>query len=149
MLKPETLHKMWQPQFSEGKQNTGFGIGFRLADLDGHALIGHGGAIYGFATELEALPADKLGVVVVMTMDSANASMTKIANQALRLMLAAKSGSALPEVRETTPVPMELARTAASRYMSGGSGVDLLEEYGKLSALSTEGATSHAAPVWR
>ncbi len=30
-------------------------------------MVGHGGAIYGFATELAALPDDKLGVVAVTT----------------------------------------------------------------------------------
>lgn len=139
VLKPETLRAMWQPQFSQAGRPGPFGIGFRLSSLDGHSLVGHGGAIYGFATELEALPDDKLGVVVVTTMDSANASATKIANQALRLMLAAKAGKALPAIPETEPVSPELARAAEARYASGPKGIDLLEESGKLSALRTEG----------
>lgn len=139
VLKPETLHAMWQPQFPDGKQNADFGIGFLVGNLEGHRLVGHGGAIYGFATELEALPDDKLGVAVVTTMDSANANMTKIANQALRLMLAAKAGDALPPAPETSPVPIELARAAAARYVSGQKGLDLLEESGKFSVLPTDG----------
>jgi len=135
ILKPETLHAMWQPQFP----NSTFGIGFRLAKLDGHSLVGHGGAIYGFATELEALPEDKLGVAVVTTMDSANGNMTKIANQALRLMLAAKAGTNLPAIPETSEVSLPLARATAARYNSGAEALDLLEEIGKLSALSTNG----------
>jgi CubicO group peptidase (beta-lactamase class C family)/D-alanyl-D-alanine dipeptidase len=139
ILQPETLQAMWQPQFANRKQNDGFGIGFHLETLDGHALIGHGGAIYGFATELEALPQDKLGVAVVTTMDSANASMTKVADEALRLMLAAKAGSPLPAISETSPIPIELARAAAARYGSAERGIDLLEESGKFSVLATDG----------
>jgi CubicO group peptidase (beta-lactamase class C family)/D-alanyl-D-alanine dipeptidase len=139
LLKPETLRSMWQPQFEIAGEKQGFGIGFRLGDLDGHALVGHGGAIYGFATELEALPADRLGVVVITTTDSANATMTRIANHALRLMLASRKGAALPKFAETQPIPLQLARAAASPYKLGGETLDLLEENGKLSTLSSNG----------
>jgi CubicO group peptidase (beta-lactamase class C family)/D-alanyl-D-alanine dipeptidase len=139
VLKPETLQTMWEPQLAAPNQKQGFGIGFRLADLDGHQLVGHGGAIYGFATELEALPADKLGVVVVTTMDSANATMTRIANYALRLMLASKSAAPLPKFEEDQPVPLPLARAAASPYLLDGEKLDLLEENGRLSTLSSNG----------
>jgi D-alanyl-D-alanine dipeptidase len=139
VLKPDTLKSMWQPQFANANQKEGFGLGFLLSNLDGHPLVGHGGAIYGFATELEALPTEKMGVAVVTTMDSANATMTRIANQALRLMLAAKSGADLPKAKETQPVPLQLARTAAARYRLGDESLNLLEENGKLFLLSSHG----------
>ena len=139
LLKPETLHAMWQPQFANPNQKDGFGIGFRLTNIDGHALVGHGGAIYGFATELEALPDDKLGVAVVTTMDSANATMTRLANYALRLMLAAKSGAPLPAFEATHAIPLQLARAAAARYQVADDSLDLMEESGKLSMLSAHG----------
>ncbi len=139
VLKTETLHSMWQPQFAEGNRNAGFGIGFHLDTLDGHRVVGHAGAIYGFATELDALPEDQLGVAVVTTMDSANAVTAKIARQALRLMLAAQAGSPLPPIPETAPVPLELARAAAARYASRTGSLDLLEESGALSALPSSG----------
>jgi len=90
---------------------------------------------------LEALPADKLGVVVVTTMDSANATMTRIANQALRLMLAEKNGTPLPKFPETRPVPLALARASASPYKQGDETLELLEESGNLSALSSKGGS--------
>jgi CubicO group peptidase (beta-lactamase class C family) len=52
VLKSETLAQMWQPQFVKPGQAEGFGIGFHLENLEGHQLVGHGGAIYGFATEM-------------------------------------------------------------------------------------------------
>ncbi len=90
---------MWTPQFAPPGQKTGFGIGFSLAELEGHPRIGHGGAIYGFATELAALPDEKLGVVVVATKDIANAVTTRIADMALRLMLAARTGQRHTRIR--------------------------------------------------
>jgi CubicO group peptidase (beta-lactamase class C family)/D-alanyl-D-alanine dipeptidase len=144
VLKPETLQSMWKPQFGDANQKRGFGLGFLVGNLDGHALVGHGGAIYGFATELEAMPDDKLGVVVVTTMDSANATMTRIARQALRLMLATRSGATLPKFEETQTVPVQLARAAASRYKLGDETTDLLEEDGKLSTVSSQGGNKLA-----
>src|SRR5262249_50482606 len=69
VLKPETLEQMWKPQFAKPDEKSGFGIGFMVGELDGKRRIGHGGAIYGFATELAALPDEKLGVVVVSSKD--------------------------------------------------------------------------------
>ena len=52
-------------------------------------IVGHGGAIYGFATELEMMPDDKLGVVVIASLDSSNSVVTRIAHEALNMALAA------------------------------------------------------------
>ena len=79
MLKASTIEEMWTPQFAPPGQKTGYGIGFGLRELEGRRTVGHGGAIYGFATTLKAMPDDKLGVVVVTTKDSANAVTNRVA----------------------------------------------------------------------
>ena len=60
-MKPETLEEMFRPQFAKPDAKDGFGLGFTIDELDGKKRIGHGGAIYGFATDLAALPDEKLG----------------------------------------------------------------------------------------
>src|SRR5262245_7989062 len=55
-----TLRQMLTPQFDKPDSREGFGLGFMLGDLDGHKRVGHGGAIYGFSTELAFLPESKL-----------------------------------------------------------------------------------------
>jgi CubicO group peptidase (beta-lactamase class C family)/D-alanyl-D-alanine dipeptidase len=139
VLKRETLEQMWQPQFAKPEETTGFGIGFRLAKFEGHRLVGHGGAIYGFATELAALPDDKLGVVAVTTDDSANAVVNHIAHEALRLMLAARAGKPLPEIPLTQPVDPALARKLDGRYGEGADAIDLTERNGRLYYLPGRG----------
>jgi CubicO group peptidase (beta-lactamase class C family)/D-alanyl-D-alanine dipeptidase len=124
VLKPETLEQMWTPQF----EKTGYGIGFRLSRMDGHRWVGHGGAIYGFATELAALPDDKLGVVVVTTDDSANAVVNHIADQALRLMLAARNNQALPGAETSQPFSADEAIQLEGRYSDGTQAVELTEQ---------------------
>ena len=139
VLKRETLEQMWTPQFAKPGQKSGYGLGFAVSELDGHRVIGHGGAIYGFATEVVGLPEDKLGVVTVTTMDAANAVTNAVARHALQLMLALRSGKPFPTFETAKPVPPELARKLAARYGEGDDAVDLMEREGTLHMLTVRG----------
>jgi serine beta-lactamase-like protein LACTB len=139
VLKPETVEAMFRPQFAEPDAKEGFGIGFMVGELEGKKQVGHGGAIYGFATDLAALPAEKLGVVVVASRDVANAVVIRIAEEALKLMLAAKHGKPLSEWEGTEPVPRELARELAGRWRSKDRWFDLTESAGRLWLLPARG----------
>ena len=116
VLKPASLDSMWTPQFATAGSKSGYGIGFALGELDGERVVRHGGAIYGFATELAALPGKKLGVAISISRDGANAVATRIANEALRMMIAAKKGQPLPEPAITSANSMAVARRVAGRY---------------------------------
>src|SRR5260370_17059295 len=96
VLKRETLEQMWSTQFAKPGERKGYGLGFAVSELDGHRVIGHGGAIYGFATEVVGLPDDKLGVVPVTTMNAANPVTNAVARQPLQLLLASRSANPLP-----------------------------------------------------
>jgi CubicO group peptidase (beta-lactamase class C family)/D-alanyl-D-alanine dipeptidase len=116
VLKPETLRNMWTP--GPGQQSSlHFGIGFAIGSLDGHRMVGHNGGIYGFAISLEALPDDQLGAVAVTTMDGSVAVTDRIVQEALRLMVAARSHKPLPEIVTTTAVSLGLARSLEGRYL--------------------------------
>jgi CubicO group peptidase (beta-lactamase class C family)/D-alanyl-D-alanine dipeptidase len=128
----QTLEQMWTPQFVPAGAKTGFGLGFSISQMDGRRLVGHDGAIYGFATSLQALPDDQLGVVVVATLDGANSVADRIANAALRMLLAAKQRRALPLPDTSRALADGLARRLAGRYASAASSVDLQERNGRL-----------------
>lgn len=134
VLRPETLQKMWSPQFAKTEDSRSFGLGFALSKLDGHRRIGHGGAVYGFATELEALPDQKLGVVVATTLDVANSVTSRIAEASLRAMLAARDGKPTPELPATGPILPDLdalTRTPVEKpYRSPARFDGLIGEYG-------------------
>lgn len=132
LIKPETLKEMFRPQYAKGEGERGFGLGFMVGELEGKKRIGHGGAIYGFATEFAALPTEKLGAVVVCSRDVSNAVMTRIANDALRLMLAVKAGKPLPTIETSEPLSSEEARSLVGRYRSGDRIFDLFESAGRL-----------------
>jgi CubicO group peptidase (beta-lactamase class C family)/D-alanyl-D-alanine dipeptidase len=135
MLKRETLEQMWTPQTDDKGNQTPYGIGFGVSNFQGHRRIGHGGAIYGFATTLSALPDDKLGVVVVATKDVANAVTNRIASFALRAMLAAREGSLLPQPESTASINAGAAKQLAGRYIKQGDpekAIELIDRNGKL-----------------
>ena len=112
-----------------------FGLGFVVSQLDGRRRVGHGGAVYGFATEMDALPDDKLGVIVVASRNGANGVTSHIADVALRQMLAVKANKPAPNIDETTAVKPEDARKLDGKYKSGDKTLELTERYGKLYAL--------------
>lgn len=132
LLKRETLEQMWKPQFADKDDKHGFGLGFLLDEFEGRRRLGHGGAIYGFATDLSALPDDKLGVVVVASKDCANGVATRIADVALRHLLAARQGKPLPTVEKTAAIPPDLAQSLTGSYRAPERTLDVVVRNGKV-----------------
>ena len=158
LLKPETIAQMWTPQFARPGERTGYGIGFRLGSLDGRRSIGHDGAIYGFATTLQALPDEKLGVVIVTTRDGANAAVDEIGEAALRAMLAVRgtratgvtvAGSAAAPPDSTSPVPPTRARLLVGRYAPRANASREIELAHRGSGLAVMAASGGGIPELR
>jgi serine beta-lactamase-like protein LACTB len=142
IIEAKTLEQMWTPQYAKKGEEREFGIGFNVAKLDGHKRVGHGGAIYGFATELAALPAEKLGVVVVASRDVSNGVTRHVADEALRQMLAVRDKKPLPKIEQTQPVGAERAAKLAGHYVAkGGKGIELSERDGRLYLLPLSGGS--------
>jgi CubicO group peptidase (beta-lactamase class C family)/D-alanyl-D-alanine dipeptidase len=138
LLKPATLDEMWSPQFPNPGGRV-FGLGFVVRPFDGHRMVGHGGAIYGFATTLDLLPDDKLGVVVAATKDVSNAVTDRIGEEAFRLILAQRSGKPLEAPHATEPVAPEFGRKLAGRYGTGDEALDITYLQGHLTLLRLAG----------
>lgn len=132
VLQPQTLEEMYRVQFDAPASKRGFGLGFSVQDVHGRRCVGHNGAVYGFATVLEALPAEKLGVAVVATQDCANGVAKKLADYALDLLLAARAGKPLPAYEIANPVADARAQELVGSYGSDGAGIDLFKRDGKL-----------------
>ncbi len=146
VLAAETLATMLTPaQGPDGKPGR-YGIGFAIDELDGHRRCGHGGAIYGFSTELSFLPEERLGVVVACSMDVTNAVTARLAAHALRLLIASREARELPRLTLGEPVSHERAVRLAGRYLAQGGetaelvlhGERLMLEHGGLLAAVRE-----------
>jgi CubicO group peptidase (beta-lactamase class C family)/D-alanyl-D-alanine dipeptidase len=141
VLAAATIDSMWTPQFAPRGARTGYGIGFRVGELDGRRVIGHDGAIYGFATTLLGMPDDSLGVVVVATLDGANAVTDRIASSALRLARDARAGRTLSAVDTTIALPDGFALKTMGRYASAKGAYDLEEYEGRLFLVPARGGS--------
>jgi serine beta-lactamase-like protein LACTB len=105
LLKPETIAEMFKPQLTA--EATGFGLGFFVGNFRDQKVVRHTGAVYGFTSSIAGLPGTKLGVVVLCNDDIATGPVQKIGNQALALLLGAKTG------KKPAPKPPPLKMAAA------------------------------------
>ncbi|MGL4554692.1 MAG: serine hydrolase [Gemmataceae bacterium] len=133
----KTLDAMWTPQFTDDKE--GFGLGFLVGKLDGRRAVRHGGAIYGFSTDLVALPDDGLGVIAASARDCSNAVVSRIADAALRFVIAAREKKAPPALDESAPLTADEARSLAGRYEAKPGGFEWVERGGELWHLAGRG----------
>ena len=114
-ISPETIKEMVTPQFTESKVS-GYGIGFRISKHNDYKMISHGGAIYGYSTQLSALPEPKIGVVVASSVDISNSITRKISNYALDLLIAKEKKAKLPEYKKTESIDEETAKYLVGNY---------------------------------
>jgi serine beta-lactamase-like protein LACTB len=128
VLKPATLQQMFTPQ----GRDSGFGLGFALLNLDGFKMVGHRGGIYGFSTEVLAMPGEKIGAVVMTNMDNSTEVCWRVAITALRLMLAARQGKPLPPLLIPTDIPADTKRKLSGRYENGSNAIEIFERDQKL-----------------
>jgi len=73
LIKRSSLDQMWTPvKLNDGKPYP-YGFGWRVAELNGHKLIEHGGSWQGFTTGISRYVGDKLTVVALCNLDSRHA----------------------------------------------------------------------------
>ena len=116
IISPETYRQMTTPRKNSDGKPLEFGIGFHIQDLDGETKIGHGGAVYGFSTQLEALPQRQIGVAAVASLDGSNGVVSRLTDYALRLMIAAQAGKPMPVYRTTVSIPPARATELVGTY---------------------------------
>ena len=114
-ISPETIKEMVTPQFTESKVS-GYGIGFRISKHNNYKMISHGGAIYGYSTQLSALLEPRIGVVVASSVDISNSITRKISNYALDLLIAKEKKLKLPEYIKTQSIDEETAEYLVGNY---------------------------------
>jgi CubicO group peptidase (beta-lactamase class C family)/D-alanyl-D-alanine dipeptidase len=124
ILERATLDQMWTPQRVDDSPRT-FGIGFGLDTLEGHRVVGHSGAVYGYATNLSVFPDDGFAVIVMVALDDSMPSVARLRTYAARQVLAMQSGVAPPQYATSVAVPAELAQKIAGHYSDGASSLDI------------------------
>jgi hypothetical protein len=126
IIKPETLTEMLRPQNADVPLDLNFhiGLGWMLSGLgeieNAGRVAHHGGATLYHRSLLMVLPEHKLGVVVLANSASAEGVVSKVAIEALKLALQAKTGIVQPEqvkpVKGGTPLSEEALQSYEGRY---------------------------------
>jgi CubicO group peptidase (beta-lactamase class C family) len=72
VLPQSVLAEMWTPtKLADGKEKD-YGFGWGVGGHRGHRLIGHGGGIPGFATDIARFVDDRLTVIVLANLENSN-----------------------------------------------------------------------------
>lgn len=92
--------QMWKPSLDSKSWQMDVGLGFNLrGKFDGeYQLARHGGAVYGYSTELAILPKEGLGVYAVTTKDMSGTAQS-IATWLLKAVLASRRGLDIPSYK--------------------------------------------------
>ena len=112
--------RMFEIQFARAGQQAGAGLGCFVDRFAGERRVGHGGAMYGFASELMILPDCDLAVAAVTNLDFANAVVARIAEHALACLLAVRRGEALPAYALSTRLSQAVAQGLPGVYRRDG-----------------------------
>lgn len=137
VLSPASLRQMWTVvgRPVAGHSSRGYGLGFGVGDLDGWTSVGHGGAVYGYATQFVALPQAGLAALTFGTLDFTNQIGTRLARRALRLALASRKMGRPPAPPAKHP-PLTAAHLAAMpglyQAADGSESVELRAQDGRL-----------------
>ena len=122
ILRPETLAMMFAPQFQPHSLVPGMGLGFDRLDAGGHLVVGHGGILPGFNSQLFVAPDDGIGIIAWT--NGANGAMlwlpTELAGLLNRLL-----GVAEPVIRTDIPQRPETWAGLCGRYHAQGRLTDI------------------------
>jgi hypothetical protein len=88
LLTAASRKQMWTSGVLNSGQATGYGFGWEVSKVNGHALITHNGAMNGFLSNIQRYPDDHLTVIVAVN-QSDLADTTRIATGVARLYLPA------------------------------------------------------------
>ena len=80
LLKKSSLERMWTVEkLNNGKPNkAGYGFAWEMKTVNGHRLIGHGGAWQGFTCYIARYVDDRLTIVALTNLDSGHSNPDKI-----------------------------------------------------------------------
>jgi len=153
IVSPASLRQMWSPigkrPGGHDKDLNGYGLCFRIGDVDGWTSVGHGGAVYGYASQMLLLPRAGFGVLIFATLDFANQIALRLAGDGLRIALADGGMGRMP-LRSQTPPPISREQFESLpgfyRHDANGEVVEIKSRNGKL-YLMGEGVPLQIRPV--
>jgi len=110
LVKRSSLEKIWTPyKLADGSTN-GYGYGWQMGTLRAHPSMEHGGGIFGFATFVVRVPADRVYVAVLCNSDAPAAPPFYVAKR-------------LAAIAVGSPFSEPVAATVDAKVLQGYAGV--------------------------
>ncbi|MAC78232.1 MAG: hypothetical protein CML66_09225 [Rhodobacteraceae bacterium] len=137
-VSPASLREMWTPvgeRKAHGKVINGYGLCYGVGVMDGWTTVGHGGAVYGYASEMSLIPSAGIGVLLFATLDFANQITKRLGAEGLRVALAErKMGKAPSRNQRPAPITEDQFAELPGNYLDAASGevVEVKAQDGKL-----------------
>jgi CubicO group peptidase (beta-lactamase class C family) len=132
ILHGRTLAEMHRVHWLEPEWQAGWGLGFRLLRVRGKTLVGHGGALRGFRSNLQICPADKIAIVACVNSDDADAWL--YVDKALELV-----GSAIAVATKPVPTTADPAwQRYVGRYRNAWRDFQIIIRGGQLVAIAPD-----------
>ncbi|MBZ6079002.1 serine hydrolase domain-containing protein [Microvirga puerhi] len=153
IVSPGSLRQMWTPigkrPAGHDKALSGYGLCFGIGDIDGWTSVGHGGAVYGYASQMMLLPTAGIGVLIFATLDFANQIASRLGADGLRIVLAERGmGPRLHRLQSSPPISEEQLAVLPGHYRHEAASevVEIKSKGGKL-YLMGEGVPLQIKPV--
>ncbi|WP_271899165.1 serine hydrolase domain-containing protein [Candidatus Phyllobacterium onerii] len=153
IITPASLREMWTPigkrPAGHDKALDGYGLCFGIGDVDGWTSVGHGGAVYGYASQMILLPSAGVGVLIFSTLDFTNQIASRLGTDGLRIALASRRmGPALEREQSAPPITEDQLASLPGNYRHELSGeVVEVKAKGNRLFLMGEGVPLQIRPV--
>jgi CubicO group peptidase (beta-lactamase class C family) len=89
LLKKSSFDQMWTPVKLNSGKTSPYGFGWRVAEVNAHHLLEHGGAWQGFTMHISRYVDDRLTIIVMTNLDAGHSDPGKIAHGVVSLYLPA------------------------------------------------------------
>ena len=120
LLTPASRKQMWSSGLLSDGKPTGYGFGWEISQVNGHALITHNGAMNGFLSSLQRYTDDHVTVIVTIN-QSDLAESRRIASGIARLYLPALRPPAIGKAPALARPDRSLLTAAAGYYEYWGN----------------------------
>jgi hypothetical protein len=123
LISRESFNLMTRPLIAvDAAEGVDYGYGLTSMEVDGHRLIGHGGDMVGYASDMHGDMDAGFGVVILINGPDRDDYSHDVATFALRLLWAAAEDGELPEVPPAEdPFLVEDAEAYAGTFTAPGS----------------------------
>jgi len=121
LVKKSSLDQMWTvAKLNDGKPNkSNYGFAWTIDQMNGHRVIEHGGAWQGFTTYIARYMDDKLTVVVLTNLDSANSNPGRLAHHVAGLYVPALMPPELKPIEDKEPQVTAFFREVLQKIAEG------------------------------